>query len=50
MDGKHNIEAHDSQIGIIGDHAQIGEIHFHTPSTPQSLHQIPEPTATFKEC
>ena len=25
-----------------------GGIHFHSPSAPQSLHQIPEPTCTFK--
>ncbi len=31
MNDGFKINARQSQIGVIGDHAQIGEIHFHTP-------------------
>jgi hypothetical protein len=45
---KYHVDARQSQIGVMGDHARVDEIHFHALSAPQSLHQIPEPTATFK--
>jgi predicted ATP-dependent serine protease len=46
---KYHVDAWQSQIGLVGDHAHVeGGIHFHALSAPQSLHQIPEPTATFK--
>lgn len=49
MDDERSIEAHGPQVGITGNHTHVeGGIHFHGPSARQSLHQIPEPTATFK--
>jgi len=35
------------QIGIVGDYAQVGEIHFHGPPRAVSLHQLPAPPADF---
>jgi tetratricopeptide (TPR) repeat protein len=49
MDDERKIEAHGSQIGGIGDDWHVeGGIHFHGPSLPQSLHQIPDPPRYFK--
>ncbi len=49
MDYERTIDARGSQIGVMGDHAHVeGDIHFHGPSPPQSLHQIPDPPRHFK--
>jgi tetratricopeptide (TPR) repeat protein len=37
MDDERNIEAHDSQIGIIGDYARVGGIHFHSHASPAGI-------------
>ena len=37
MDDERNIEAHDSRTGIIGDHAQVGEMHFHLHTSPAGI-------------
>jgi len=37
----HGDKVEAQQIGIVGDHAQVGEIHFHEPPRAVSLYQLP---------
>lgn len=46
---KYQLEVRQSQIDVVGNNTSVvGSVHFHGLSVPQSLHQIPAPTATFK--
>ena len=44
-----SVDARNAQVGIIGDHAQVGQIIFYGAPAPiaTSLHQLPRPPADF---